>query len=289
MTELNLETTPKTAFASRSQKTNLSKVEDLEKEIQELEQQNRAPVEEVQEPSQDTTDEGLSEKPEPEKQDKDNWQKRYSDLRKHLAKKEQEWSKNLEDLKAELKSKASDDLPKTQAEVEKWVKKHPDVARIVRALAKEEADTTGKEIDDRVKQLEQLKEQISLDKAKSDLLKIHPDFDTISESEDFAEWVDNAPKWVQTAIYDDLDVASAASAIKLYKVEKGIKPKGAEKSAAMAVKTPTNTTPIDDESKAWLSESKVQKMSPRDYELNEEKIFEAMREGKFIYDMSGKR
>jgi chromosome segregation ATPase len=280
---LAVETTPKAVFVSRSQRTNLDKVDDLEKEIAELEKEIATP-EAPKEEAQDS-DEGLSKDAKPG----DNWQKRYSDLRKHLANKEKEWSQKLDEISNELKTKTSTELPRTKEEVEKWVKKYPDVARIVRALAKEEANNTGREFDDRVKELEKLKESISLEKAKSDLLRIHPDFDDISESEDFAEWVEAAPKWVQTAIYDDLDVASAASAIKLYKVEKGIKPRNSEKEAALAVKTPKNTTPIDDESKTWLTESKVQKMSPREYEAKEEEIFKAMREGKFIYDISGRR
>lgn len=286
MTDTIIETTPKIAFASRSQKTNLAGVEDLEKEIQELEEQARSASEQApQESTQQSEDEGLSKDTKPG----DNWQKRYSDLRKHLASKEKEWTQKFEELSTKLTTNASENLPKTKDEVEKWVKKYPDVARIVKALAKEEADNTGKEFDERVKQLEKLRSDISLEKAKADLLKIHPDFDTISESEDFNEWVENAPKWVQTAIYDDLDVASAASAVKLYKVEKGIKPKNAEKEAASAIKTRSNTTPIDDESRNWFSESKVQKMSAREYEKNEEEIFKAMREGKFVYDISGKR
>lgn len=280
-----IETTPKVAFASRSQRTNLDKVEDLEKEIAELEKQNSAPAEQVEETSQELSDEGLSKEQKPG----DNWQKRYSDLRKHLATKEKEWTQKLEDLSTKLKTTASEQLPKTKDEVEKWVKKYPDIARIVRALAKEEAGNTGREVEDRVKELEQLKQQISLDKAKSELLRIHPDFDRISESDDFIEWVENSPKWVQTAIYDDLDVASAASAIKLYKIEKGIKPRNVDKEAASVVKTPKNTTPIDDESKTWLSESKVQKMSAREYENREQEILTAMKEGKFIYDLSGAR
>lgn len=286
MTDTIVETTPKIAFASRSQKTNLAGVEDLEKEIQELEAQARSASEQApQESTQGSEDEGLSKDTKPG----DNWQKRYSDLRKHLASKEKEWTQKFEELTSKVTTSASDNLPRTKDEVEKWVKKYPDVARIVKALAKEEADNTGREFDERVKQLEKLRSDISLEKAKADLLKIHPDFDVISESEDFNEWVESAPKWVQTAIYDDLDVASAASAVKLYKVEKGIKPKNAEKEAASAIKTRSNTTPIDDESRNWFSESKVQKMSPREYEKNEEEIFKAMREGKFVYDISGKR
>lgn len=282
-----VETTPKVAFASRSQRTNLEKVEDLEKEIEALEIENKAPAsapqegEEVQEEVVKT--EGLS------KEEGDNWKKRYSDLRKHMATKEKEWNQRLEELEAKANTTTNQSVPQTKEEIEKWIKKFPDIARIVRGIAKEESEATGQEIGSRVKELEELKTQINLEKAKNDLLKRHPDFDEISESEAFIEWVDKAPKWVQTAIYDDLDVDSAASAIDLYKLKNGIKPKNTEKLAAAAVKSRSNTTPIDDESKAWLSESQVQKMNYREFEKREAEILEAQASGKFIYDLSSAR
>lgn len=282
-----VETTPKVAFASRSQRTNLDKVEDLEKEIEALEIENKAPAsapqegEEAQEEVVKT--EGLS------KEEGDNWKKRYSDLRKHMATKEKEWSQRLGELEAKASTSANQSVPQTKEEIEKWIKKFPDIARIVRGIAKEESEATGQEIGSRVKELEELKTQINLEKAKNDLLKRHPDFDEISESEAFIEWVDKSPKWVQTAIYDDLDVDSAASAIDLYKLKNGIKPKNTEKLAAAAVKSRSNTTPIDDESKTWLSESKVQKMNYREFEKREAEILEAQASGKFIYDLSNAR
>jgi len=36
-----------------------------------------------------------------------------------------------------------------------------------------------------------------------------------------------------------------------------------------------------------LRESQVQKMSPQEYEKRSDEIMEAIRSGKFIYDMSG--
>ena len=282
-----VETTPKVAFASRSQRTNLDKVEDLEKEIEALEIENKAPASAPQEGEETQEEvvktEGLS------KEEGDNWKKRYSDLRKHMATKEKEWGQRLGELEAKASTSANQSVPQTKEEIEKWIKKFPDIARIVRGIAKEESEATGQEIGSRVKELEELKTQINLEKAKNDLLKRHPDFDEISESEAFIEWVDKSPKWVQTAIYDDLDVDSAASAIDLYKLKNGIKPKNTEKLAAAAVKSRSNTTPIDDESKTWLSESKVQKMNYREFEKREAEILEAQASGKFIYDLSNAR
>lgn len=286
MTEPVVETTPKVAFASRSQRTNLDRVDDLEKEIEALELENKGPESPPQEEPDNVVEvktEGLS------KDEEGNWKKRYSDLRKHMATKEKDWGQRFEELEKQVQSKDSQTIPQTKEEIEKWVKKFPDVARIIRGIAKEESASTGQEIDSRVKELEKLKQDISLEKAKNELLRRHPDFDSISQSDEFINWIDNAPKWVQTAIYDDLDVDSAASAIDLYKLKNGIKPKNNEKDAAAAVKTRSNTTPIDDESKNWLSESAVNKMSAREYEKKESEILEAMKTGKFVFDMSGTR
>lgn len=285
MTELAVvETTPKLAFSSRSQKTNLEKAELLEKEIADLEAANSGATapQDSEQKAPEEKDEGLS-------KEGDNWKKRYSDLRKHMATKEKEWNQRLEELEAKANTPTNQALPQSKEEIEKWVKKYPDIARIVKGIAKEESEATGQEIGSRVKELEKLKEEISLEKAKNELLRRHPDFDAISESDDFIEWVEKAPKWVQTAIYDDLDVDSAASAIELYKFKKGIKPKNTEKDAAAAVKTRSNTTPVDDESKNWFSESKVSKMNMKEYAKHEEAILDAMKNGKFIYDMTNGR
>ena len=122
-------------------------------------------------------------------------------------------------------------------------------------------------------------------------MKLHPDFGEIRDSDDFHEWADEQPKWVQDALYDnDNDSRSAARAIDLYKVDKNIteKPSKVKNDAAKVVKTKNNSTEPDvDESKNYFKESQVDKMSPEQYEKNQEKIMEAIRSGKFIYDLSG--
>ena len=61
------------------------------------------------------------------------------------------------------------------------------------------------------------------EKAEVELLRFHPDFNTIRDSDVFHEWAEEQPKWVQDALYDnDNDARSAARAIDLYKSDKGI-------------------------------------------------------------------
>jgi hypothetical protein len=60
------------------------------------------------------------------------------------------------------------------------------------------------------------------------------------------------------------------------------------KDAANAVDTrPSRSKPQDAEASTYLLESQVQKMSPQDYEKKSDEIMEAIRTGKFIYDVSG--
>jgi len=130
------------------------------------------------------------------------------------------------------------------------------------------------------------------DKAEAELMKIHPDFDDIRDSDEFHDWADEQPKWVQDALYEnDNDAKSAARAIDLYKADKGIgketKTKN-DKSAAMKVSTKKNRSIPDAEGATnKILESDVQKMSADEYEKKADTIMEAIRSGNFIYDLSG--
>ena len=65
---------------------------------------------------------------------------------------------------------------------------------------------------------------------------------------------------------------------------KGKKP--SKRDAAQAVGRSTRTTP-QDSVKASFSESMVSQMSAQEYDANEDAIMEAMKTGKFEYDLSG--
>jgi anti-sigma28 factor (negative regulator of flagellin synthesis) len=129
------------------------------------------------------------------------------------------------------------------------------------------------------------------EKAEAELMRMHPDFDEIRDSDGFHDWAEEQPKWVQDALYDnDNDARAAARAIDLYKADMGIttKKSKSDKDAAKSVSTKnTRNKPQDSEAGTYLKESTVQKMSPQEYEAKSDEIMEAIRSGKFVYDVSG--
>jgi hypothetical protein len=222
------------------------------------------------------------------------FKQRYGDLRRHMQEKDKEVATKLEKLEKQLEAATKNELvlPKSNDEIEAWAKKYPDVAGIVEAIAAKKADERATELDGRLKEIEELRVTAKREKAEAELAAIHPDFGEIRADDTFHEWAKDQPKWVQDALYENVeDAKSVARVIDLYKVDKGItgKKKTVEdKGAASSVKTKRNTTPEHDERSSYLTESQVAKMSMKEYEKRMEEIFEAQRQGKFIYDVSRK-
>ena len=66
------------------------------------------------------------------------------------------------------------------------------------------------------------------------------------------------------------------------------KKKTSLKDAALATNPKsTRTKPQTNEESTYLKESQVQKMSSQEYERRADEVMEAIRTGKFIYDVSG--
>ena len=175
--------------------------------------------------------------------------------------------------------------------MEAWAKKYPDVAGIVEAIADKKANERAADLDERIKEIEQLRVQAKKEKAEAELLNMHPDFTAIREDDAFHNWAEEQPKWVQDALYENSeDAKSVARVLDLYKADKGIakaKRSNEDKAAASSVKA-RKASPETDDSSKYLRESQVAKMSMKEYEQRMEEIFDAQRSGKFIYDMSKK-
>ena len=182
-------------------------------------------------------------------------------------------------------------LPKSDEDIDAWAKEYPDVAKIVETIAIKKAKEQSESLEKRIKEINQFNEETVKERAEVELMRIHPDFDQIRDSDDFHEWAEQQPQWVQNALYENQDDAkSAARAIDLYKADKGINKKDTSesgKSAATQVKAKTTkATPTVDSTKK-IKESDVQKMSATAYEKNADMIMEAIRSGNFVYDVSG--
>lgn len=224
--------------------------------------------------------------------EEESFKKRYGDLRRHMQEKEQEWKIKFEQLEQNLNKAAKNELvlPKNEKDIEAWAKKYPDVAAIVEAIADRKAQERSADIDKRLKEVEQIRVQARKDKAEAELMSFHPDFAQIRSDDAFHEWAEGQPKWVQDALYDNVDDAkSVARVIDLYKADMGIDTKrsgSSDKAAASSVKARARNTPEADDSKKYLRESEVNKMSTKEYEKNADAIMDAIRSGKFIYDVS---
>ena len=222
------------------------------------------------------------------------FKQRYGDIRRHMKDKEQEWKLKFEKLESQLESATKNELvlPKSEKEIEAWSKKYPDVAGIVEAIADKKAQERSSDIDKRLKEVEELRVTAKREKAEAELAVMHPDFNTIREDDTFHEWAKEQPKWVQDALYENVDDAKSVSrVIDLYKADKGITTKKKpteDKGAAASVTTKRTTTPSDNEEATYIRESQVAKMTMKEYEKRQEEIMDAQRSGKFIYDMSRK-
>ena len=286
--EMVVDATPtKTAFVAKPS-THEDRIKKDEQELEELKKQAQG---ETQETVEDTKTE---EEEEPKSAEERTFKKRYGDLRRHSQEKEREFQKQLDSLKEQLEkaTKKEIKLPKTEAEIEEWAKEYPDVAGIVETIAIKKAKEQSDSLEKKIKEIDELNAKTAKERAEVELLQIHPDFAEIRESDDFHEWADEQPKWVQDALYENSqDARSAARAIDLYKSDRNIGKKekvNSGKEAAKAVQTKTQKSMPDTKGKNdMIRESDVQRMSADEYEKNSDTIMEAIRAGNFVYDVSG--
>lgn len=260
-------------------------VKRLEDEIAELEKQF-APQEEQEENEEQEEEEQVS-PPEQEEEEEElvssqpltkeeeTFKKRYSDLRRHT----QKLTDELKEVKALLsKKETSPGLP-TAEEAEEWAKANPKAAAIIRALVANESSST-------VEELSAVREKLHRSEQEARIFKAHPDFEAITSEDQFHDWAESQPERVQSLIYSS-SADDVIWAINQYKKEYKVEKSNPKKEAAKAVSSKTSSAEPKTEGKGRFTESMVSKMSMSEYEKNEAAIQEAMRNGTFIYDLSG--
>ena len=275
--------TPKKVMALASRK--YSRDDKIKKDEEELEQLLAEQKGEVKEEAEE-------QEPEPTSAEEKTFKKRYGDLRRHAQQKEADLQSQIDQLRTQLdeSTKKQIKLPKSDEDIEAWAKEYPDVAGIVETIAIKKSREQAKALEDKIKQIDEMQVSATKERAEVELLKLHPDFVDIREDDDFHNWAEEQPKWVQQALYEnDNDAKSAARAIDLYKSDRNIgKKKSTSKDAAFATNTKSSRTkPQTNDESSYLKESQVQKMSSQEYEKRADEVMEAIRTGKFVYDVSG--
>ena len=256
-----------------------NRVEQDERELAELEaQRNKSPEQRAEEDEDANLD-----------AEESTFKKRYGDLRRHMQRTQEENNRQLRLLQEQVGSltKKQVKLPKSDEELDAWAKKYPDVAKIVETIATKKAMEARGEVDQRLKRVEELETKIAREKAEKELARLHPDFDELRQDKAFHQWVSQQPKWIQSALYDnDTDFLGASKAIDLYKTENGRKKRSKDTDAARSVPARSHREDLSDGRVTW-SESRVKRLTAREYEKFEKDIENAIRSGNFEYDISG--
>lgn len=227
-------------------------------------------------------------------QEEESFKKRYGDLRRYMQQTVESKEKELETLRKQIQEKEKKEfkLPTSEEEIEAWASKYPEVAKIVDSIAQKRAKEASSEVENSMSDLRKMKAQLEREKAEHQLKTMHPDFDSIRQSKQFHDWVSAQPSYIKDALYkNENDAIAAARAIDLYKSDMGmIKQKRSDaqlqKDAAQAVSKSSKGNPSNSSAGKW-SESKVASLTAHEYEKHEDDILDAIRQGKFVYDMTG--
>jgi hypothetical protein len=298
MSELNTIESPKTAgFVDRgfNHARKKAQMEEEEKQIAQLEAEARG--EEVEEDTGEATKKVVETAPQEDTEDESNltreeksFKKRYGDLRRHMQQKEKDWEEKFGALEKRMEG-GTIIPPKSDEDIEAWAKEYPDVAGIVETIAAKKAQEMFHKAESRLSELDKVQFEATRKSAESKILDSHPDFINLRESDEFHDWAEEQPKWVQDAIYENQDdPASVVRVIDLYKSDKGLTKdakKASTKKAASLVSKGSRTKVDATDSAGQILESEVAQMSSKEFEERQDEITKAMRTGKFIYDMSG--
>lgn len=217
------------------------------------------------------------------------YKQRYADLRRR----EQKLLDEKRQLEQRLTQSASTSikLPKTKEELEAFKAQQPETYGLIQTISHLTADENVAQLKKKIEELEEVNQRVARDRAEATLLNMHPDFDTIRDTDEFHAWADKQPKNIQEALYNNFDdPVAAARAIDLYKLDTGLlKPnktkKDKDREAAQAVSPTNRPEPEPPKGKIW-KESEIRKLTTKQFTAVEDELDDARREGRIEFDLS---
>jgi hypothetical protein len=231
--------------------------------------------------------------------EEETWKKRYGDQQRYLTQIKNETKAEVEELKTKLDQALRGRIraPKSDEEVDNWVKEYPEFAgileRIVETRVRDATSTTNQKL----AAIEEKSKEIDAKEAIIELKRLHSDWDELSRSEKFHSWLKGQSQKYQDAIYRNLDVEQADLVISKYKSQGGVKKSqggdddfDTRNAAKVVKKTSIFEEPDADAGDYEFTESQIETQSKKDrtwFERNETKIMSAASRGKIFYDVSG--
>jgi len=216
------------------------------------------------------------------------FKKRYDDLKRHYDSTIQKHKEDLSSLRTQLESSTQQFTPpKSKEELESWKKEYPDVYDMVETIAMTKADARAKDVEEKYQNLQKQQEQIAREKAEVELLKVHPDFNSLRQEDDFHQWAEQQDPTIQSWLYENTSNSKlAARAIDLYKMDRGIstlskrEEKDVKKEAAKAISKTRKSTESEIPKKKVWTVSEISRMKPHEFEKHEKDIDVARLEGR---------
>ena len=172
---------------------------------------------------QDEEEEKEEAKVEAQPYKKVDYKKRYDDLKRHYDDKVNTFKQKEEELHAQLRAnRPKYKAPKSKEELNEFKKNYPDVYDVVESVAHTQATKEMEDLKEEIKSLRNKNTEISKKEAEATLARLHPDFNTIRESDEFHQWADSQPEEIKGWIYSNATNATLASrAIDLFKQDVG--------------------------------------------------------------------
>jgi hypothetical protein len=231
---------------------------------------------------------------EPQGPEEKTYKKRYGDLRKHAQKLEQDLRAEINQLKTKLEAPADYKPPADPNKLREWIEQFPEVAKNIETIADQRARERAEALQKQLDEVRAQTEQALKERAEQFILRKHPDFDELRDSDDFHDWAESQPKAVQDWIYENKTDADLLSrALDLYKSDRGIKSDKGKKNkrqddAAAAATAVVTSGRVDDptapKGRIWKT-SEIARMKPAEFEKNEADIDLAQKEGRIVNDL----
>lgn len=253
----------------------------IEPEIQEIENTDEVIVEEEIE---DTLPQ------DPETTGGRNYEESWKELKQHYDKKAYEWRQKEEQYQQSLADANKPVLkaPKSDEELAEFQKEHGEAYDVFESLIIKKMQDGGyqEQLGQKLTEVSRLTNEIKGKEAFNDLLKAHPDAESIKTDIRFEKWFNTAPESYKKILTEGIDVPAISKLLTLYKMEalginpvekkKAIKKKKVEASLDVPVKGKTEIAPAK---KVW-TKSEIEGLTYNQWEKVRHEIDDARREGR---------
>lgn len=223
------------------------------------------------------------------------WQKRYSDLKsyhdKTLKAKDDDINEKArllvekEKLLEATKTEQTLKVPSTPEEIEAFKLKYPALYNVIETISVQKNLSTKTQLEKAIKENEAVTKSLAAEKARSELVEIHPDAMSLKNDPEFIDWYQSQVSYIKSLIESDR-VVDIARGIDIYKKDKGIitkskSQKDAEvRAAAMAVNTKPFVEVGGGVGKIWKA-SEVKAIPNSQYHKYEAEILKALADGRY--------